>query len=173
MTTDICLLPPGASHEEFQFRVSLSDIDRVAPFSAFPGVDRFITMIQGNGVELEFERESILLSINQTYHFDSGLCPVGSPIDGNAQVLNVMFRRNAGTMNDCHVTSGIEELDLNGKRFLFVISGVWNVTINDESQSVKTWESVLADNIESMVCYPESESESEGLAIYASISPSN
>ncbi len=42
------------SEDDFLWRVSLARIDRSGPFSAFPGYQRSITLLDGGSVELEF-----------------------------------------------------------------------------------------------------------------------
>src|SRR5215467_12821624 len=42
----------GADEEQFDWRVSLADIDRDGPFSGYPGYSRVISVVEGDGVEL-------------------------------------------------------------------------------------------------------------------------
>jgi environmental stress-induced protein Ves len=43
-----------AAGERFDWRVSLALVDRSCPFSAFPGVDRTILLVEGEGFALDF-----------------------------------------------------------------------------------------------------------------------
>ena len=51
-TTEIFVEPPGAPLDDFAWRVSVADVNRSGPFSTFPGVDRTLVLLSGNGVRL-------------------------------------------------------------------------------------------------------------------------
>lgn len=51
-TQEIACWPPGAGLESFSWRISIARIARSGPFSAFPGIDRVITLLDGAGVRL-------------------------------------------------------------------------------------------------------------------------
>lgn len=52
-TTEIAVDPPNASLSgRFRWRVSIADVQRSGPFSAFPGYERTIMVIEGRGMEL-------------------------------------------------------------------------------------------------------------------------
>lgn len=46
-TRDILVSPPGASLEEFDWRLSLAQVDRDGPFSRFDNVDRTLVLLSG------------------------------------------------------------------------------------------------------------------------------
>lgn len=100
-TREILCLPPGSDLDHFLWRVSLAEIAADGPFSAFPGVDRIITLIKGAGVHLhapEAKGEGI------DHRLDTPLQPFGFAGDrpvqarllgGACEDLNVMARRGA------------------------------------------------------------------------------
>lgn len=94
-TDEICLLPPDASRDAFELRVSRAIIATSGLFSAFPGVERTITVIEGEGLALEFDDHTVDLTTGQPHRFDSGLTPVGVPKGGTVRVVNVMAARDA------------------------------------------------------------------------------
>ncbi|APW36479.1 histidine utilization protein HutD [Rhodoferax koreense] len=51
-TREIVCQPPGAGMDGFDWRVSIATIAAAGPFSAFPGVDRVIMLLDGDGVRL-------------------------------------------------------------------------------------------------------------------------
>ncbi len=51
-TREIASWPPGAGFEAFDWRVSVASIAASGPFSTFAGVDRIITLLEGDGVRL-------------------------------------------------------------------------------------------------------------------------
>ena len=52
-TRELACWPPGAGMDNFAWRVSVATIARPGPFSAFPGVDRQIMLLEGDGVQLQ------------------------------------------------------------------------------------------------------------------------
>ena len=51
-TQEIACWPPGADMNSFEWRVSLATVDRPGPFSVFPGIDRQIMLLGGDGLHL-------------------------------------------------------------------------------------------------------------------------
>jgi environmental stress-induced protein Ves len=84
---------------DWQVRVSVADIEADGPFSAYPGVERWFTVLQGAGVELT------IAGVPQRLHrsdaplqFD-GAAAVGCRlIDGPTRDLNLMLRRASGSL---------------------------------------------------------------------------
>ena len=61
-TTEIAVAPPGAGFDDFDWRVSLATITQDGPFSVFPGIDRTLALVDGDGVLLDFGDERVVLS---------------------------------------------------------------------------------------------------------------
>ena len=94
VTEDVLLLPLGASHENFDIRISRAPIVDESQFSAFPGIDRTITRLSENPLVLRFEDgEEVALGHLSPYRFDSASAPCSQLPDGASQVMNVMTRR--------------------------------------------------------------------------------
>lgn len=52
-TTEIARDP--ADGERFRWRISIAEIERDGPFSAFPGIDRDLLLLDGSGIELDID----------------------------------------------------------------------------------------------------------------------
>ncbi|MFB7599369.1 HutD family protein [Streptomyces sp. NPDC056160] len=52
VTSEVAVHPQGAGTEDFLWRVSVADVAGDGPFSAFAGVDRIITLVDGPGMAL-------------------------------------------------------------------------------------------------------------------------
>ncbi|WP_426367339.1 HutD/Ves family protein [Streptomyces sp. E-08] len=91
-TREIVSWPMGA--EEFRWRASVADIDGDGPFSAFPGVDRTLTLLAGDGVRLTapggFDRTT---RAEEPLAFPGDLEPAAELRGGPCRVLNLMVRR--------------------------------------------------------------------------------
>jgi len=54
-TREIAVEPPGAGMDDFLWRVSVAEVDSAAPFSAFPGIDRQIVLLDGAGFTMRLD----------------------------------------------------------------------------------------------------------------------
>ena len=98
VTTELAMSPPGAGIDDFDWRVSLASIAEDGPFSQFPGVDRTLVMVAGDGVLLDFGDERVVLSPSEPLVEFAGEDPVhatiSGPMSGQATLdFNVMTRR--------------------------------------------------------------------------------
>jgi environmental stress-induced protein Ves len=94
-TIEIVASPPGASLDDFHWRVSMAHVASAGPFSHFAGIDRSLAVIAGNGIALRLGgRGEVRLTGDVAPYAFPGDLPVeatllGGPIDD----LNVMSRR--------------------------------------------------------------------------------
>src|ERR1700722_15489211 len=51
-TRNLLVVPEGAGFDDFLWRISLAEVGESGPFSRFPGVDRVIVLLEGNGMTL-------------------------------------------------------------------------------------------------------------------------
>ncbi|MFO1171148.1 MAG: HutD family protein [Hyphomicrobiaceae bacterium] len=123
-TDEICLMPPGASRDAFDLRISRASIPEPGPFSAFPGVERTITVIDGAGLKLDFGDQVATLTARQPYTFDSGLAPLGIPKGGPVRVVNVMAARAVWRIAPAAVVTETASLDA-VLSVVFAIDGNW------------------------------------------------
>jgi environmental stress-induced protein Ves len=147
-TDEICLLPDGANRDAFDLRVSRATIDRSAAFSAFPGADRTITLIEGHGLELDFGDRSVALELRQGCTFDSGLTPVGVPVGGPVRVVNVMVARRAWGLGQSRIIDENVLLDcgqMGELRVLFALRGAADLTGAGETVILREGDSALVD----------------------------
>ena len=52
MTVEIAVSPEGAGIEDFDWRVSMAFVEQDGPFSIFPGIDRTLAVLSGDGIVL-------------------------------------------------------------------------------------------------------------------------
>jgi environmental stress-induced protein Ves len=94
VTREVAAFPPGAGMDAFAWRVSLADVAADGPFSAFPGVDRLLTVIEGSGLVLDLDGRLLALGVNSPPIAFAGETPVEARlIQGPIRDLNVMLRR--------------------------------------------------------------------------------
>lgn len=86
--------PPG---EDWQLRVSVAAIEQDGPFSAFPGIERWFTVLNGAGVTLSLPSgEHTLQPDSPPLCFDGAHAPGCRLLAGPTQDLNFMVRQATG-----------------------------------------------------------------------------
>jgi hypothetical protein len=84
-------------------RISVARIDRNGPFSAFPGVERWFSVLEGAGVILNIDSQVLKLDTQSApFCFDGGNPPDCSLVDGATNDLNLMCRGGRGTLLAAH-----------------------------------------------------------------------
>ncbi|MDY6858959.1 MAG: HutD family protein [Pseudomonadota bacterium] len=93
-TAEILSMPHGAGFDDFHWRISTARIAHSGPFSAFPGVSRSLTVLEGGPVTLEFADGSrITAGADSGPAVFSGAAPCHAVVPGGPLlVLNVMVR---------------------------------------------------------------------------------
>lgn len=95
MTEEVLCFPAGSDSEQFDWRVSIAHIGTDGPFSLFPGVDRTIALLEGNGLLLDLpdDRTVTLSGTSAPFSFPGEWSVAGRNLDGPTMDLNVMTRR--------------------------------------------------------------------------------
>ncbi|MGB8293150.1 HutD family protein [Rhizobium ruizarguesonis] len=94
-TVEIAVFPPDASINDFDWRVSMATVAEDGPFSIFPGIDRTLAILDGNGMVLDVAGSSpvLLTTASDPLAFPADV-PVAARLeDGAITDLNVMTRR--------------------------------------------------------------------------------
>lgn len=87
--------PPGAGASDWDWRLSIAQIDRACPFSAFLGVDRTLILVGGTGMRLAFaDGDPVALEqVGDRIDF-AGEQPLSCTLrHGPTRDFNVMWRR--------------------------------------------------------------------------------
>lgn len=84
-------------HSGWDWRLSIAEIEQDAPFSAFPGIDRELVLLAGNGLRLRFDDGQVheLLPPHGRLCFAGERAVRGELLDGPTQDFNLMWRRDA------------------------------------------------------------------------------
>lgn len=94
-TRAIAVWPEGAGFDDFAWRVSIADVVQSGSFSAFPGVDRTILLLEGDGMLLDgSDGSAFALTTHFQPHSMRGDEPVTAKlVNGSSRDFNVMTRR--------------------------------------------------------------------------------
>ena len=82
---------------DFDWRISIAEVSQPGPFSAYPGIDRIITVIEGAGLDLTVDGSRHVLGPYEPFRFRGEATTSGSPVGGVTRDLNVMVRRDSLT----------------------------------------------------------------------------
>ena len=82
--------------EDWDWRVSIAEVDKGGPFSGFPGVERELVLLSGEGMRLNFaDGESVELGPPHGRHRFAGERALDAElIAGPTQDFNLMWRRD-------------------------------------------------------------------------------
>ena len=90
VTRELLHWPPG---DGWRMRVSLADVTADAPFSPYPGVERWFAVVEGNGVALRFAGRSVEQRRSDTpLRFDGADAPHCTLLAGATRDLNLLLR---------------------------------------------------------------------------------
>jgi environmental stress-induced protein Ves len=146
-TRELACWPPGAGMSDFDWRISVATIAAPGPFSAFPGIDRTIMLLDGSGVRLRSRDGDI------DHRLDTALMPF--KFSGDAQLdcellgatstdFNVMVRRDRlNAVLDIHRGSnsqgegeGEVVLPTTPHGLLLALRGTWTVQTSSKQLSL-------------------------------------
>lgn len=93
-TREILRVP---DNEEWQVRLSIAEIEQDAAFSAFPGIERELVLLRGQGLRLRFADGAVhtLLPPHDRMRFAGEAEIHGELVDGLTHDFNLMWRRDA------------------------------------------------------------------------------
>ncbi len=108
-TTEIAVAPQGAGLDDFDWRISMARVEGSGPFSSFTGIDRTLSVLEGEGIVLDIAgRPSARLTALSAPLSFPGDVPTGATlIGGPITDLNVMTRRS-------RMTHAVERLSVSG-----------------------------------------------------------
>lgn len=93
-TTEVTVSPPGAGFETFDWRISMALVKGDGPFSVFPGIDRTLAILDGNGMRLDIAGARFdLTRASAPLAFPADVATDAVLMNGAITDLNVMSRR--------------------------------------------------------------------------------
>jgi environmental stress-induced protein Ves len=95
VTREIARFPADADNEHFLWRVSVAEVTSAAPFSAFPGIDRHIALLDGDGftMTLDGTQEHRLHTPFEPFAFSGEAHVDVALVGGPTRDFNLMVRR--------------------------------------------------------------------------------
>lgn len=99
-TSEIARASSSSPDHAFDWRISIAEIERDGPFSAFTGCDRTILVLQGEGMELRLDGDPVPALLNtrgRPFVFSGDIGAQCRLLNGATRDFNVMTRRAAYT----------------------------------------------------------------------------
>lgn len=143
VTVEIAVHPEGASVDNFDWRISTATVANDGPFSVFPGIDRTLSVLEGNGIVLNVEGiDTLLTTTTEPFSFAADAKSGARLIDGTIIDLNVMTRRGRFNhrvkhlaVSDSVIVEPIDELMLifcaEGSLDLKTDNGITHLNLHD------------------------------------------
>lgn len=96
-TVEVIVHPQGAGLADFGWRVSMATVASDGPFSVFPGIDRTLAVLTGDGMELTIEGlgDRLLTPRSTPLAFPADAATTARLTGGPITDLNVMTRRGS------------------------------------------------------------------------------
>jgi uncharacterized protein len=111
-TTELWCEPSGAALDAFDLRLSVAEIDRDGPFSAFAGVDRTLILLDGPGMVLRFPdgRSRPVTPDDPEILFAGEDAPDCMLLAGPTRDFNLMVRRGLRASAELRPIDGLLDL---------------------------------------------------------------
>lgn len=94
-TAELAIAPPGATLEDFAWRISSAKVGSNGSFSSFAGLDRSLAILSGAGLTLHTlgSAPQVLTTGSQPWAFQGEATVYAELIDGEVTDFNVISRR--------------------------------------------------------------------------------
>jgi environmental stress-induced protein Ves len=94
-TAEIAVSPQGAGLDAFDWRLSMATVETDGPFSAFAGIDRTLSVLEGEGIRLMVGSDApvALTPVSPPHSFPGDVAASADLTDGPIVDLNMMSRR--------------------------------------------------------------------------------
>ncbi len=120
VTYEVASSPAGPGPADFDWRISIAEVEGGGPFSAFPDVDRTIVLIEGDWMALTVDGRRHRFGVHEPFSFDGSsetICEVA----GRSRDLNVMTRRGRAAASVAIVQAdGSDPAPVEGSENVFV-----------------------------------------------------
>jgi uncharacterized protein len=145
-TTEIAISPDGATVDDFDWRVSLAQVSTDGAFSSFPGIDRTLLILEGEGITLNVSERTLCFD-RQSIHSFPGDQPTSATLTNGPIVdLNIMSRR-------CTVQHAVQRIKIMSPqvfsaspcRLLFVQRGAITVRSDAATETLAERDTLLID----------------------------
>jgi len=153
ITAEVAAFPEGSRFETFGWRLSMADVASDGPFSSFPGIDRTLIVVEGDGIELDVEGIVYPLdAANPKLSFSGDDITTGRLLSGPIRDLNVMTRRGQFRHRTRFVESGVALLSEDTRAaFIVALDGPFDVTFDSTIHSLDVLDTLMLDATQDLI----------------------
>ena len=132
-TRQLAIHPPQASLDDFAWRISCARVSGAGPFSAFPGIQRSLALLEG---ELLLQRQSGMTTLcagGESLDFPGEEPISATPLAGEVFDLNLMSRRDEWqqVLSSLQLHGEMPLAELAEVRLLLCSAGLLRVRLQD------------------------------------------
>ncbi len=134
-TVEIAVYPGGSDLAGFAWRISMATVASDGPFSVFPGIERTLSLLEGNGLTLNVADAGpiLLTGESEPLAFSGEAATSATLIDGPITDLNVMTRRGRFRHGVKRVEcEGVSTVFAGACEMLLFFDGAFDVTVENE-----------------------------------------
>ncbi|ATO34022.1 Protein Ves [Dickeya dianthicola] len=137
-TREICRIPSDEPDGDFAWRASIATIERDGDFSCFPGVDRVIALLSGDGVDLCGDGWRHRLTLHQPFAF-AGEQAISARLCGGVSLdFNIMVDRRC-CRAEVTVVSGTTSWTPDTAGVAYVLAGHWRTDTHRLTSGEGAW----------------------------------
>lgn len=149
-TTEIAVFPQDADLATFGWRVSMATVGSDGPFSVFPGIDRTLSILQGDGMELKIAGGApvALTQASKPLTFPADAPTSARLVSGTIIDLNVMTRRGQWVHQvEKRIVEGQHHLDAEGGVTLLLSLGNIRIDCGDHAVEVARLDCAILEGV--------------------------
>ncbi|OBZ95162.1 HutD-family protein [Pararhizobium polonicum] len=138
-TVEIAVFPPEADLATFGWRISMATVASDGPFSVFPGIDRTLSILEGQGMELDIAGRApvVLTQFSEPLAFPADAATSARLVSGTIVDLNVMTRRGQWTHQvEKRIVEGEHHLDAEGGVTMLLSLGNLRIDSGDHAEEL-------------------------------------
>ncbi len=152
-TAEVVAFPQGSGFDTFGWRISMADVASDGPFSIFPGIDRTLIVVEGDGIELDVE--GIAYRLDETtpkLSFSGDDITNGRLLSGPIRDLNVMTRRGQFRHRTRFVGSGVALLaEETCAAFVVAFDSSFDVTVDSTIHSLQALDTLMLEATQDLI----------------------
>ena len=142
LTREVSASPAAAGLERFDWRISTAEVRVPGPFSAFPGIERTLCVLEGRlALSLAGRPATVLSADSAPLQFDGGVAAHGVPLAGPVIDLNVMTRRGSFDARVRRVRAG-ESLEITASAAVLFALGAVAVAAGQRTWALGRWDAL-------------------------------
>ncbi|MBC7585699.1 MAG: HutD family protein [Tardiphaga sp.] len=146
-TTEVAIGPADASLDAFDWRISMAQVASDGPFSSFPGIDRTLVVIRGDGMELTIGDQTAVVDCeSKPLNFPGDTPTTARLLAGEITDLNVMTRRGRFGHRVIRITHPMDcRFDGDDVAIVLSLDGTTGVTVSNEQTTLQHADAVMIE----------------------------